>query len=452
MSKTFTAVIIDYDYIKIIEATKKNKTYIINNFSLEKLNQNNIDATNNNDNSQNTENILMAEEIKKAFGLKQFSKKNVFTVLNDDYIYNYNFSLPEMPESDLAKAVEYEVKKKSPFPLSQIIYDYIYTCQENDDGSCTLLTTAYIAKKEYSEQLVKIFADADIKLRSIESKTTSLYNANLFIYGNNAGLHYMLIDINLISIKIIIIYKNTIIFERNIEEINIIKNTKNIHEAGETISAEIQKTIDFYYAGKSIEPIEKIYISGIYANNEMFKDIIANLINIRIETMSILKLLDNGGGAGKINNNDARNNRGKAGIAGDNDENNNKKNKNESKNRHKVRPLIKLSSKLYKKIYKNKKAAKNVGKTDIADKLSENNKMTADKINDYTYNDNIENNNNIIANNYTNYGGIGSNSGIVDINLNLDGQMLSNYTLYDENNLFDILDIMLPAFGLVLGK
>jgi Tfp pilus assembly PilM family ATPase len=427
MSKTFTAVIIDYNYIKIIEATKKNKTYIINNFSLEKLNQNDIDATTYNDNAENTENILMAEEIKKAFGLRQFSKKNVFTVLNDDYIYNYNFSLPEMPESDLAKAVEYEVKKKSPFPLSQIVYDYIYTYQEdNKDGGYNLLTTAYVAKKEYSEQLVKTFAKADIKLRSIESKTTSLYNANLFIYGNNAGLHYMLIDINLISIKIIIIYKNTIIFERNIEEINIIKNTKNINEAGETISAEIQKTVDYYYAGKSIEPIENIYISGVYANNETFKDIISNLTNIHIETMSILKLLDNGSGADTHNNN-AKNNNGKADSARNNNENDKKRNKKERK----IQPLIKLSSKLYKKIYKNKTAAKNVRKAaNNSDKLSDGN---SNNINHYTDNDNI-----------------GSNNGIM--NMNLDGQILSNYILYDENNLFDILDIMLPAFGLMLGK
>jgi len=442
MSKTFTAVIIDYNYIKIIEATKKNKTYTINNFSLEKLNQNDIGAATRNDNSENTENILMAEEIKKAFGLRQFSKKNVFTVLDDDYIYSYNFSLPEMPESDLAKAVEYEVKKKSPFPLSQIVYDYIYTYQEAQDGSYELLTTAYVAKKEYSERLAKIFADADIKLRSIESKTTSLYNANLFIYGDNAGLHYMLIDINLISIKIIIIYKNTIIFERNIEEINIIKNTKNINEAGETISAEIQKTVDYYYAGKSIEPIEKIYISGVYANNETFKDIISNLTNIHIETMSILKLLDNGGASDKRNNN-AKNHSGKVDSARNNDDNNVKKNKSG----HKVKPLIKLSSKLYKKIYKNKTAAKNVRKANNSAQPSNggNNGINNDNVHG-----SIGNNNNIADNNYTDDVGIGSNNGI--LNMNPDEPVLSNYIPYDENNLFDILDIMLPALGLMLGK
>ncbi|RZD16755.1 MAG: hypothetical protein EVJ46_00495 [Candidatus Acididesulfobacter guangdongensis] len=449
MSKTFTAAIIDYNYIKIIEATKRNKTYIINNFSLEKLNQNNIDAATHNDNPENTENILMAEEIKKAFGLRQFSKKNVFTVLNDDYIYNYNFSLPEMPASDLAKAIEYEIKKKSPFPMSQIVYDYIYTYQEdNKDGGCSLLITAYVAKKEYSEQLVKIFADADIKLRSIESKTTGLYNANLFIYGNNAGLHYMLIDINLISIKIIIIYKNTIIFERNIEEVNIIKNTKNINEAGEAISAEIQKTVDYYYAGKSIEPIEKIYISGVYANNETFKDIISNLTNIHIETTSIVKLLDNTSGADKHDNN-ARNNSVKADSARNNDENNKKRNNKG----YKIQPLIKLSSKLHKKIYKTKTAAKKVRKANNSNKPPDG---SGNGINNYTDNGNIgsnggNNSNNINnINRYTDNDNIGSNNGMM--NMNADGQMLPNYILYDENNLFDILDIMLPAFGLILGK
>ena len=376
MSKTFTAVIIDYNYIKIIEASKKNKTYIINNFSLDKLNQNSIN-TQNNVNSENIEQILITEEIKKIFGLRQFSKKNVFTALSNDYINTYNFSLPEMPKSDLSKAIEYEVKKKTPFPVSQIVYDYIYTYQPNENGSYNLQITAYVAKKEYSEQLINIFAGAEIKLKSIESKTIGLYNANLFIYGNNAGLHYLIIDINLISIKIIIIYKNTIIFERNIEEINIIQNTKNINEAGEIISAEIQKTVDFYYAGKSIEPIEKIYLSGVYSSSGMFKNIISNLTNMPVETMSIMELLNN---------------------SSSND------NKKTAKNKNKTKSLIKLSLKLNKKIYKKKIPAKNIG--------------------------------------YTN--------DIIDIDA--DNQILSNYIPYDENNLFDILDIMLPAFGLILGK
>jgi Tfp pilus assembly PilM family ATPase len=379
MSKTFTAVIIDYNYIKIIEAVKKNRVYIINNFSLDKLNQNNINNIQNNANSENIEQNLIAEEIKKIFGLKQFSKKNVFTILNDDYINTYNFSLPEIPEPDLSKAIEYEVKKKSPFPISQIVYDYIYAFQPNEDGRYNLLITAYVVKKEYSEQLVNIFAGAEIKLKSIESKTIGLYNANLFIHGNNASPHYLIIDINLISIKIIIIYKNTIIFERNIEEINIIQNTKNINEAGEIISAEIQKTVDFYYAGKSIEPIEKIYLSGVYSSSGMFKNIISNLTNMPAETMSFMELLNNGSS-------------------------NNDKKTDKNKNNDKTKPLIKLSSKLNKKIYKKKLPDKN------------------------TY-----------------------NTGDV-IDIEADNQILSNSIQYDENNLFDILDVMLPAFGLILGK
>ncbi|MHB1646340.1 MAG: pilus assembly protein PilM [bacterium] len=380
MSKTFTAVIIDYNYIKIIEAVKKNRVYVINNFSLDKLNQNSIN--NNINNYANSENIgqnLIAEEIKKIFGLKQFSKKNVFTVLNDDYINTYNFSLPEIPEPDLSKAIEYEIKKKSPFPISQIVYDYIYIYQPNEDGRYNLLISAYTAKKEYSEQLVNLFTGAEIKLKSIESKTIGLYNANLFIYGNKAGLHYLIIDVNLISIKIIIIYKNTIIFERNIEEINIIQNTKNINEAGEIISAEIQKTVDFYYAGKSIEPIEKIYLSGVYSSSGMFKNIISNLTNMSVETMSIIELLNN--------------------SADDNDKKTDKNNNND-----KTKPLIRLSSKLNKKIYKKKLPAKNI-----------------------------------------------YNTGDV-IDIETDNQILSNSIPYDENNLFDILDVMLPAFGLILGK
>jgi Tfp pilus assembly PilM family ATPase len=302
MSKTLTAVEICHSvdggkplyngYIKILELKTasiigpslfakftKKKGYIVNNFYINKI-------------SAAEESSYVSNELKKIFLQNKLSKQNVYMNINDAFVNTYNFLLPEMPKYDLEKAIEYEIKKSLSFPISNVIFDYIYTYPQNNidtEKDFNLRITAFVVKKDDIEILKNIFLNSDIKLKAIECKTTSLLNAHLYANSNKAG-HCLLCDIVSDSIKILIIYNNTITFERTIEITDFEKY--NVHEAALSTGNEIKKTVDFYMAGKSMEPIENIYLSGIYSEIIEFKNILTNITELKIKVNGIINLIE----------------------------------------------------------------------------------------------------------------------------------------------------------------
>lgn len=271
-TKIFTAIEIDYNHFKILEVKKRGYSYLLNNFINTKLpDLNHRDTTS------------IAINLNKLMNDYEISKKNVFANINDNIVYSYNFYLPDMPRNDLNKAVEYEIKKLIPFPISSCIFDYISV----KNGS-TLNITACVSKADDINNFKEIFVKANIKLKSIECKTVSMYN-NIMFLSNNKVDHLLLCDIGETMAKIVIIRDNMVNFERTIEGINL--KDLNDNESSLLIGDELKKTVDFYFAGKSIAPIDGIIITGIYSENKGFNDKIMDIVNLKTYSISIISLL-----------------------------------------------------------------------------------------------------------------------------------------------------------------
>lgn len=270
--KYFTAVEIDDNHFKILEIVKKGHGYFLNNFintKLPDLNHQDING--------------VAINLNKLMNDNKISRKNVFANVNDNIVYSYNFYLPDMPRNDLNKAVEYEIKKLIPFPISSCIFDYIFV----KNGS-NLNINAFVSKTDDINSFKEIFVRANIKLRSIECKTSSIYNNVMFLSNNKVG-HLLLCDISETMAKIIIIRENMVSFERTIEGINL--KDLNDNESSLLIGDELKKTVDFYFAGKSIAPLDGIITTGIYSDNKGFNDKITGITNLKTYSTSIISLL-----------------------------------------------------------------------------------------------------------------------------------------------------------------
>ncbi len=284
--KVLTAVEIERGSVKILEVEKKKNGYLLNNFL--------------NNTIAGAEPREISIELNNIFLKNKIRRKNVYTNIKDNSVWTYHLLLPEMPENDLIKAVEYEIKKKLPFPVSSATFDYIYTYSLNPDTSKNIKITVFVTKKEDIDLLNAIFTNSGIKLKSIECKTTSIFNAYLYVHGNRKG-HYLLCDINSSVARIMIIYDNSTSFERILEDPAIAEHA--INKLGNIIGSEIKKTVDFYYAGKSIEPIENIYLSGIYSYAPEFIKNVSSIAELPVKTDGIINLMNRGltsGVAGKM--------------------------------------------------------------------------------------------------------------------------------------------------------
>ncbi len=275
--KTFTAIEIDYNRFKILEIHKKKHSYFLNNFVNEAIENLNYDDVNS-----------VSINLKKIIAENKINIKNVFTSINGNSVESFSFNLPVMPESDLKPAVEYELKKVLPFPVSQCIFDYIYIETADESGNRALKITTFAVKEEYINKLKSIFDMSAIKIKSIECKTVSIYNNIRYLNKNKTG-HLVLCDVGDKTVKIAIILNDAINFERTADGLNL-KNMDDETAAG-VIAEELKRTIDFYFAGKSLPPIDGIILTGLFSGAKGFDAKISDAVTLRAYSVSVLTLV-----------------------------------------------------------------------------------------------------------------------------------------------------------------
>ncbi len=278
--KIFTAVEIDCNQFKILEILKKRRGYFLNNF---------VNATVDGLDCRDTNSVSV--NLNKIMNENKIGRKNVITSFNGNSVYSFNFFLPDMPEPDLRIAVEYELKKLLPFPVSQCVFDYIYTEKIDGNGNGTLSITAFASKEDDIKNFKEIFDRSGIKIKSIECKTVSIYNNIRYINKSGTG-HLLLCDIGDKSIKIVIILNNAVNFERTADVLSL-KN-QNYDEASSLVADELKRTIDFYFAGKSLPPIDGIILTGIFSGKSGFDAKISEATAFRAYSVSILNLINSG--------------------------------------------------------------------------------------------------------------------------------------------------------------
>ena len=275
--KIFTAVEIDYNHFKILEVCKKRHGYFLNNF---------VNVTVAGLDYRNIKSVSL--NLNKIMNENKVGRKNIITSIDGNSVYSFNFILPNMPEHDLKIAVEYELKKLLPFPLSQCVFDYIYIEKIDESGNRMLNITVFASKEEDINNFKEIFDRSGIKIKSIECKTVSIYNNIRYINKNRTG-HLLLCDIGGKSIKIVIILNNAVNFERTIDGLSL-KN-QNYDEASGLVADELKRTIDFYFAGKSLPPIDGIILTGIFSGKSGFDAKISEATAFRAYSVSILNLI-----------------------------------------------------------------------------------------------------------------------------------------------------------------
>jgi Tfp pilus assembly PilM family ATPase len=276
--KLFTAVEIDYNQFKILEIYKKGQGYFLNNF---------VNLTIDELDYQDANSVSIS--LNKIFVENKISKKNILTSINGNAVYSFNFILPFMPEADLKTAVEYELKKVLPFPFSQCIFDYIYTEKIGESVENALNITAFASKDTDINNFKTIFDMSGLKIKSIECKIVSIYN-NIKYLNKNTNGHLLLCDIGYKSIKIVIILNSAINFERTVDGLSF--KDQNYDKSAALVAEELKRTIDFYFAGKSFQPIEGIILTGIFSGAKGFDAKIYEATSFRSFSVSVLNLIN----------------------------------------------------------------------------------------------------------------------------------------------------------------
>jgi type IV pilus assembly protein PilM len=133
--------------------------------------------------------------------------------------------LPEMPEGELAKALQFEAHKYIPSSLDEIAMSWevieheraseapiSQTLGKGTDGRKIKVLLVAAPKKEI-ERYDKLVASAKLKVSAIELETFSLIRA---LIGNDAG-NFLIIDIGSRVTSIVLVEKGVILVNRSID-------------------------------------------------------------------------------------------------------------------------------------------------------------------------------------------------------------------------------------------
>ncbi|MGC8554164.1 MAG: type IV pilus biogenesis protein PilM [Candidatus Acidulodesulfobacterium sp.] len=281
--KIYSSIEIEYNKIKILEVYKKKGIYFLNNFINYEIGNGGLKDPD-----------FIAANLNKIISENKISKKNVITALNGNKVLSFNFILPSMPAPDLKSAVEYELKKVLHLPINNYVFDYIYASNNDESGNVFLNLTAFAALEEDVINFLKIFEIASIKVKYIECKAVSIYNNLMYMgkIGMGEAKHILLCDISYYTIKILMILNEAVIFERTVEDLNF-KNS-SYENSLSVIADELKRTLDFYFAGKSLPPIDEIILSGIFSNKKGFDMILSKVTGFKTFSVSVINLLESG--------------------------------------------------------------------------------------------------------------------------------------------------------------
>jgi len=219
--------------------------------------------------------------------LKYYDSLNV-TIPSSNVIFK-ELSLPIIGIKKIKMIVPFEVESLLPFNLDQAVIDCIVTKEDRKEKSSDILVAA--VKKDYIEQFIKLFEEADLKVDKITVDIFELYALYKSIPKYQAiNSITALVEVELNSTKIAIILNNQLKYIRVISKglANIIKQvaTNNQKDPNELLN----NILHFGLNNLETEPLK---LAAKEAFNELLQEIKFTILAYisKLKTQENLKLV-----------------------------------------------------------------------------------------------------------------------------------------------------------------
>jgi type IV pilus assembly protein PilM len=221
-----------------------------------------------------------SEMIKKLFDVSGIKTKSVMLgVLNQDVIIRFA-AFPKVEEDKLRGLIQFQAQEFFPMPLQTLILDFMVVDEFIKDGNEMLEVLLVAAKKTMIEGFVKACEKAQLRLRDIDVSTLSLIRlisdedhyssvALSTFYNEMAGILLLRNGIPRLSRIIPVNFKNKL--DQKCFPTKLAPNEtgsvppfdeQDVQRWSESLSEEINSSIDFYQSQKGSSIIGKAYICG----------------------------------------------------------------------------------------------------------------------------------------------------------------------------------------------
>lgn len=159
------------------------------------------------------------EELRELSGvIKDFvnshplSSNKVVVALPESQIFTRVVTIPKMPESDLAKAMQYETQQYIPVPLSDVTLDYqIIEGRGPSEAQMDVLVIA--APKVLVSKFLKVLKDSSLDVVGLETETIAVSRS---LVPDNKTPSTLLVNIGALTTDLSVVSSGAVRFTRSI--------------------------------------------------------------------------------------------------------------------------------------------------------------------------------------------------------------------------------------------
>lgn len=277
-SESMLGIDLGFFSIKIVELKKKEEQLHLTNYALV---QNKEDAVFKIGEIKEAEVADILKTILEQAGMKS---RRATISLSVEKTFSTVMELPQMPENELATAIEYEAHKYVPVPLNEVVLDWSIVSLGREKPSVAAAISSDSAKptggekagiqvllvavpKEIINKIVRIVQKAGLELAALEQGGFSLVRS---LIGNDKSI-YVIVDLGSKSTDLIIVDQGFIRLTHNLESIN-----------RELILMEIDKVVNVYQMRYNKKVGQCFLVGGRALEKDLF-DFLSGKLKISVK-------------------------------------------------------------------------------------------------------------------------------------------------------------------------
>ena len=246
------------------------------------------------DANEDSKNVFINQEI--AAFIDEHATRNTKIVISLSGIETSfrTFLIPFLKKNKLTSAIQFEVKKQIPFPVEDCIYDYQPIYKIADDKRTKLKIALHAATKSYINENLSFFNNYEIDVKSIVHSHSTVGQLLRYLPNFDNNTPYTLLNIEK-NISEIAFYKGS-----SLEFFHVTNNgtsmlgqtssSTKMEYLAETLSSEINSSLDFYSGQYRSSNHSKIYIHGDLSYSDELIKLLINKMGTEFKRFPIEKL------------------------------------------------------------------------------------------------------------------------------------------------------------------
>lgn len=249
--------------------------------------------------------------LKKVWEEKKISTQSVkLSIKNPSCLVRY-FPFPKMDRKKLSQALTYELNKFIPFSFEEVYFDFFILKEINPSEVYILLA---VVKRDFINQILEIFAQANLNITNITLDSICLINLFLNNYIKSKETNSCILDIGNNISTITIFNKEIPFLTRDVkfstkEVLDSISRTKNLDSLAtqewmkddknntelielaqhniSNLCREIKSSLD-YFEVNAAERIDNLYLTGGLSSTKGLDKIFTKELEINTEVLKVL--------------------------------------------------------------------------------------------------------------------------------------------------------------------